>query len=476
MSDKTEEEEVSFVLVEDKKTGERKIVPIKIKEIKEKLTSGKIGQVVKPISPSQAPHVTPILPPTTSKEKIKEEFKEEAKPTSSGQVVLLKRPETIKPAVKEKEKIEEKLKRVPAYDRLPELMAREGLPYDRKLELKEKVEEKPKLITPIMPKTEIKEKAKEEVKEKPKLITPIMPKTEIKEKVKEEVKEKPKLATSFMPRPAVKLIPPFVPRTEIKEKPKLVTPYIPKIKVKLIPPFVSRSKEKVKEKITEQLPSEKIKEEIKIEEKPKFRFKPVQKIEFKPKPEQKVEEKIEFKPKPRQEVKIEFKPRPKQIVEEKEKEKEKYKTKTTYIERKHKPVIVFYEEKPKPSLIKQIFDEFSNKRYVRYKNDFEPDTKNYSEVDRYTEIKDVNARKLYTINDFIWKNRKEYTPNVDIPLLPVPSLPGATVYNYSPEKEIVIAPTAKLTLRTPPPQPIIKTTSQVITFLQSIMNESEYWG
>jgi len=186
---------------------------------------------------------------------------------------------------------------------------------------------------------------------------------------------------------------------------------------------------------------------------------------FKPKIEQKVKVEIPEKPK---------RPRPLALIKEKEKEKEKQKEKS-YIN-KQEPAFIFYEEIPEPSSIRQRKEEEFNKRYVSYDYDYAPDQKSESEFDKYTSTKDVEARKMYTINDFVWRKRTAYTPNANIPLLPVPPLPDATVYNYSPETEVVIAPTAKITLRKTEPKPLVKTTSQVMTYLQSLYEEYNYGG
>ncbi len=152
------------------------------------------------------------------------------------------------------------------------------------------------------------------------------------------------------------------------------------------------------------------------------------------------------------------------------------KTREIFIDRKQEPVLLFFQEVPVVSLIQQRFAELVNKITGAQEHTYAPAYRRTIEVGKYTATKDINARKMYTVNDFQWRKKDNYSPGGNIPLVPVPGLPGANVVNYSPESEVVIAPTAKLTLRGKEPKPIIKTTSQVLTYLQSLISESEYWG
>ncbi len=156
--------------------------------------------------------------------------------------------------------------------------------------------------------------------------------------------------------------------------------------------------------------------------------------------------------------------------------KVKEKTEEIFIDRKQEPVLLFFQEVPIVSLIQQRFAELVNKFFGAQEYKYAPVYKKTVEVGKYTASKDVNAKKMYTVNDFYWHKKDNYSPGGNIPLVPIPPLPNAGVYNISPESEVIIAPTAKLTVKSKPPQPIVKTTSQVITYLQSLINESEYWG
>jgi hypothetical protein len=154
----------------------------------------------------------------------------------------------------------------------------------------------------------------------------------------------------------------------------------------------------------------------------------------------------------------------------------KEKTREIFVDRKQEPVLLFFQEVPIVSVIQQRFAELVNRITGAQEYTYAPVYRRTIEVGKYTASRDVNARKMYTVNDFHWRKKDNYSPGGNIPVIPVPPLPNAGVYNFSPENEVIIAPTAKLTLRGKEPKPIIKTTSQVITYLQSLMNETEYWG
>ncbi len=151
-------------------------------------------------------------------------------------------------------------------------------------------------------------------------------------------------------------------------------------------------------------------------------------------------------------------------------------TREKFIEKKQEPVLLFFQEVPIRSLIQQRFAELVNKFFLAQDYTYAPTFKRSTEVGRYTASKDVNAKKMYTVNDYEFKKKDTYAPSGNIPVFPMPSFPNMATYNYSPESEVVIAPTAKLTLRTSEKKPIVKTTSQVVTYLQSLMSESETYG
>jgi hypothetical protein len=284
----------------------------------------------------------------------------------------------------------------------------------------------------------------------PPTTTPYVP----KQPPKVSVPKKPLRITSFAPPstpttspPAPMVIPttttPYVP----SQRPKITVPKVPLRLPKLIPST-----------ITPYVPTQRPRIPVPVA--------PLRLRSFVPKEKEViVEQTPEVKEK---EVIIE------QLPQEKEKVKEK--TKAEYVEKRNEPTFLFYEEVPSPSVVKERFTEGVNKRFAKTKSKYAPVVIEETEIDKYTTTKDVNAKKLYTVNEFAWKNRGEESPNANIPLVPVPPLPNAGVYNYSPESEVVIAPVAKLTLKSTKPQPLIKTTQQVITYLQSLFEETNYWG
>ncbi len=131
---------------------------------------------------------------------------------------------------------------------------------------------------------------------------------------------------------------------------------------------------------------------------------------------------------------------------------------------------------PQRSFIQKRFGETVSNRYSASKRVYAPVTESERKVDRVVITKNVNERKLDTNTVVNTYEKNEYTPQATIPLIFKPALPNATFYNYSPESEIVIAPTAKLILKPSPSQPLVKTTSQVITYLQSLFEDYNYGG
>lgn len=312
----------------------------------------------------------------------------------------------------------------------------------------------------------------------PPTTTPYVP----KQPPKVSVPKKPLRITSFAPPstpttspPAPMVIPttttPYVPtkppRVSVPKKPLRLprfypyttTPYVPSQRPKITVPKVPlRLPKLIPSTITPYVPTQRPRIPVPVA--------PLRLRSFVPKEKEViVEQTPEVKEK---EVIIE------QLPQEKEKVKEK--TKAEYVEKRNEPTFLFYEEVPSPSVVKERFTEGVNKRFAKTKSKYAPVVIEETEIDKYTTTKDVNAKKLYTVNEFAWKNRGEESPNANIPLVPVPPLPNAGVYNYSPESEVVIAPVAKLTLKSTKPQPLIKTTQQVITYLQSLFEETNYWG
>ncbi len=131
---------------------------------------------------------------------------------------------------------------------------------------------------------------------------------------------------------------------------------------------------------------------------------------------------------------------------------------------------------PQRSFIQKRFGGAINKRYSATKRVYAPVTESERKVDRVVVTKNMNERKLDTDTVVNTYEKNEYTPQATIPLILKPPFPQGTFYNYSPESEIVIAPVARLTLKSQPSQPLIKTTQQVITYLQSLFEDYNYGG
>lgn len=67
-----------------------------------------------------------------------------------------------------------------------------------------------------------------------------------------------------------------------------------------------------------------------------------------------------------------------------------------------------------------------------------------------------------------------YSPKGNIPIIPIPSMPSAYLYNYSPESDVEIAPVTRLVIAAPKPQPIISSRTIVTAYFNKLLSFVEY--